>query len=1802
MNTTQPYSRSDMETNSDLFVFHPMLKSCQDSGSVYIPEKVRYAPVYEAIDNRFLIPKVCVQTLSYLFDQYPLLESVGCMKNYSEYYSFETAAFKCQLPTSVDEGIDLEGIIPEFSNEQGVVRYFVNNSFESVRYNKFDFSSHFPADILVDMSIRVVPYSNTECTVTVMFIWYDVYKHLDVNFIDESRESFVVEFDSAVCDSLVDYSSLFVDFDLHDIYLMIEDIEDDYIRTHLQPLERFKAEFTPVLESILEEDESVRVVPQGILSFLSPETEETFSDFIKEVQKMLPGITGTRENLDVVLEEITELLAKHDEAESSQFKTLFDQLREELGINAFKHNATKGMSLIALIAAMVYHHECPSPLSKGLLIAAVVGSLYYNREDVGKLLSYASSLFDFTPQGDDNFITGIVMCLFGMSFANCKTSALPSTVISALTNFERIEKSLSGIFNFVIDVIEKLVNYCVEDVHLPDSLRFFKIKQEFVREYIVRVDSLLDLVKRKDFPLIPSNFDILMSCIHDGIQLQMTVPRGDAGIQTVIQNHLMMLNRIRSEFNRAHTGGSGVRIEPTSAFMIGGPGVFKTIGLDHTINNVLPRILDGNELDLMKEDRKKLVYTREVSQEYYDGYSPSVKCVVFEDFLQAKDIAGPGPSDVKDFMGIMSCWDKTLHSASIEEKGNLFCKPYLVLATTNATHMRGVESISSSGALIRRFHFTVVCCPKDEYVSDATRGQDFMTRKFDISKLPLGEQGIPSVRPERSNYHEYNYDTANYTGRVFEWSEFCDLLVEHVELQKKRYMQYVSELQDTFNESLVSHPQANLVLSCNLPNKVLSNQIKCAFKLPDDDVTKCVRDVQKFVRESHFEGNEKPADSLEMMYRTFGTLALNSVFANSYTDEVKLYTMINAFGSRFCYQLSDGDLDAYVLAVQSIDMKFGPTIHPDHVGSFENFKCFFNDSIERARTYFDTKISQDLKSGLDFVKRNAVFIAAGFGFLSLVGLVPKLTQQKLEFTNPFCTQGDYQPKTKGSSVPKAKRTLAQVREAYKAQMGTSYDRSGHELVNKYMKKNVYKFYLRRKAKNILIGFVTFVKGTVIICPKHFATQIIGKVDAGLVDPTEQLLLVGICGPSSRQFTVLVKEFLANTYQTTNFDSLDLIMVDLPHNKVNQHTDLTRMFPLEKELLAKKILDMCLIAPHDNNYETYFGKARSIVDHPVQDATNGDYVIARGFIYEATTENGDCGSWFVSRDPTVIGSKLYGIHVAGSVSNSVGIATAISRENVLQCLEQIEGIIDDVLLNADFDAQGDFIYLDRFEKFADLEKPVFACSRTQITKSELYDKCGPATLRIARLSPFIDTNGILIDPYHKALLKVNIGYKHLDPEVLDHIISSQYDYLMRVSKVMVVPRLLTFEEAVAGIEDDPDFKGIALGKSPGYPYIHRSKGHSGKKLWFGEDGYDFKREEAREFRKEVFEYLDACKNNIRLPIYFTDNMKDETRPIAKVLSGSTRLFGGCNMLCLVPVRMYFGSFVLFMTKNRIFNGVALGVNPYSTEWTLVVEYMHAVGRRIGAGDFQGFDGSQLAQILNGILVLINKWYNDSAENQRIRSIMWLDVVNSTHVRGSSVYRWWGSLPSGHPLTPVINCLYNFFAFRYCWYRANHNDLASLWDFDTFVALIVLGDDNTFSTHPLFEDVFNEHTIPAFMSEINLTYTPEHKGVSSGVFRNIQEVEFLKRSFIKSPDSDRYLAPLRLSVILEMIYWTKKHKSFDITVDNVETCFRELALHGKDTFNKHVPIISEAMREYMGVSPYAQSFYYYYDKVIDMELTF
>jgi hypothetical protein len=412
------------------------------------------------------------------------------------------------------------------------------------------------------------------------------------------------------------------------------------------------------------------------------------------------------------------------------------------------------------------------------------------------------------------------------------------------------------------------------------------------------------------------------------------------------------------------------------------------------------------------------------------------------------------------------------------------------------------------------------------------------------------------------------------------------------------------------------------------------------------------------------------------------------------------------------------------------------------------------------------------------------------------------------------------------------------------------------------------------------------------------------------------------------------------------------------------------------------------------------------------------------------------------------------------------------------------------------------------------------------------------------------------------------------------------YSDMIGKLRTAPRslrVLTFEEAVEGIPGE--IESLPMNTSPGFPHNAISlPGFPGKTRFFGKEEFkDFTREEAKALKEEVLDIIEQANKGVRLEHIYSDFLKDERRPIAKVDAGKTRLISCAPLAMTIACRMLTLKFSAMVQQYNAHLGFGIGVNPYSADWDFVARMLLQFGgRNIIAGDYTNHDGSLTLPLMMAAMSVINRFYDD--EFTKAREILTLDVGNSRHINWNKVYQWNKGLASGHAWTAVLSSMCNHVNIRSSWVLSNDADISSLAQFGKNVYVLVLGDDVIMAVSDDYCEIFSPKRVSECLAVLGMTFTDEEKNASRSDFRSISEVSFLKRSFRYENSVGRFVGPLDLSTILEMPFWTKAGPAErSITIDNLWFALKELALHGPEVYRSWASKLIKASIERMHHCP-------------------
>jgi hypothetical protein len=159
---------------------------------------------------------------------------------------------------------------------------------------------------------------------------------------------------------------------------------------------------------------------------------------------------------------------------------------------------------------------------------------------------------------------------------------------------------------------------------------------------------------------------------------------------------------------------------------------------------------------------------------------------------------------------------------------------------------------------------------------------------------------------------------------------------------------------------------------------------------------------------------------------------------------------------------------------------------------------------------------------------------------------------------------------------------------------------------------------------------------------------------------------------------------------------------------------------------------------------------------------------------------------------------------------------------------------------------------------------------------------------------------------------------------------------------------------------------------------------------------------------------------------------------------------------------------------------------------------------------------------------------------------------------------GSNPSGHPLTVVVNNLMNSLYLRYAYYSLHPEPEVPM--FHTRVAALCYGDDNVMNVAKT-ETKFNHTAVAAVLAEAGITYTMADKTSESIPLISLDQINFLKRGFRYEPALKRHVAPIEEASISKMLHNIRGDGAPDteVAMNALYTANREYFLHGREVFD-------------------------------------
>lgn len=1424
--------------------------------------------------------------------------------------------------------------------------------------------------------------------------------------------------------------------------------------------------------------------------------------------------------------------------------------------------------------------------------------------------------------------------------------ATPDILLRRCRDLPGACKGLSEVHTYFSKYWECIFAYVKEQINGPDPLDASKGFPEIERW----MNSVLYYSRPEVFREKKNDqteaFNI-MQLWYTGMNILTTYRKVlDRSVVANINDLMKVCAKMKDDISHSGIWNSGPRMEPQMVWLTGGSGVGKSSMIYYLAAHILKPLGLANKV-------KEAVYLRTVEQEYWDGYRGQ-PLVAVDDAFQMKDGASSPNVEFMEAIRMSNMFPLNLHMADLSEKATTMFNGKCILYTTN-NRSPAIESITYPEAFYRRFTHCYEVQIKPEYqmkrVDSSGRETITLNAKLAKERAPINEDGTRS--PINLDVYEFvEFDPWAMRGKPIpvtankiDFTTLANILQQDMENRVTKSDVLLDDVQK-YCEKL--HAQVGSLSW--IEGKPFWRRQE-SFEDTQEEIDQ-MDDLMHFAQYPPHPEIPATDEEVELMKYEWADreipFTINAIiletkpFITPLLKYALMYREKDAKPDTIYHVLTNAYVGKHKTIVQRVKDAYNTVVNAD----WTKFFVYVTTFLANPPWWFVLTAAGAITAIVMWVRQNNK--KKNRRYRNVDKLVeshqpdtqprmvttrlvhesfhpdtqPRVVRQSkvVESHNP-----DTQPiVTRSTKVVETAVDMFEggdLRECFaqgcvdqnQVQMLAVVSRQQYQIVGIY------------EDRTVCFGNGIVVKGRIMLTIQHFVTYMAyHKPD--LIVLRNAFLPKGI--------EIETNDFLKRVVEVE--EKQDLILVDLT-TLIPAAKDITRHF-ITRDDLHKLTSFRTVLSGYRNlgsntvvlHASTGEGEASTAIKYSMEEP-NGSIVqvhCVRNIAYDIDTAPGDCGM-IASTSHSSIRNKILGLHVAGGnkqrFSNHASLVTTETLNEIIvkhfsltaqiaQPFEEVGSFIEGVDQLTDLPFKGEFLPIGKIqtqgESLNTRIKPstIFGkLSEMEINGRKAHEvwneKHGedfllkatdqPFLKQPAKLRRFRNSEGILIDPLLKGIEKAGLPAKTCRTDYLEIAAQAVASKLYFDKAGTKRPKsLLTYEQAIQGISSKEGINGISRTTSPGWPWSTKPHKGKGKTHWMGYYEWDFTSEGALELRKFVDEQEDKIRTGKRLDVAWIDTLKDEILPKAKVDIGKTRVFSNGPMDYTILFRKYFMNFMAHVMDNRIFNEVAVGIDPNSYEWELIAQKVTSKGPKVFDGDFAQYDGTLVAKILWKILDLINEWYDDGEINKLARHVLWNDIVNSVHSCRGILYQWTHSIPSGCPITAIVNSIYNSISMRVVYLEMSPNK--SMQYFEDNVAMLSYGDDNIVNISDDISLIFNQIIASEGYSRLGMTYTDADKESELQPYKSLDKISFLKRYWRQDKYLGFYGAPSTLSSRLDILNWTREDNATCALANENQTVAsvaRELAILGEEVFNFWTPLIRKAYANAGKPMPIIESYVHY-----------
>jgi len=503
----------------------------------------------------------------------------------------------------------------------------------------------------------------------------------------------------------------------------------------------------------------------------------------------------------------------------------FGQIKAEVGLNKetgiLVTKMTEGMSDVAtfmLLVAVLWIIKPETQNEKIMAMFMIVGVLstrnslkeFFMNSPIGEWLKGSElpspQMFGFAPDCDS--LATILVTVMN-TFVCVKAGSAIFEPKFFVRTMSELGKAGSTITNMVRGV-NLLVTYVYSsiDAWYTGKTYFTQTGHQFIDVFLQEATEIIDSFESKTLYNLDSSVDRVKAAIEQGTSIQMKVPGGGqfTGVRACVLNHVTELVKIRKALMASNYKYSGIRQEPAVLYLVGPPGSMKSQAMQHVAHYVNARLMNNSDFELYCEQPSTGLHNRQFENDFWDGYKQSQNIVIFDDILQAKDVAGTPNNEAMNFIRSVNVFPYELHMAKIDDKGSTNFRSKFVLANSNMKNIV-IDSIHDVGAFLRRLDLVYDVCLKAEYCIDPSA--PLWHRKPDKTKFPVwtaeeaGEEtsliGTTRTHPSMCDFHLQKLQRGHFVdaGVVHDFSQVLENYYQVYLTKEAQFKSYLKTLDET---------------------------------------------------------------------------------------------------------------------------------------------------------------------------------------------------------------------------------------------------------------------------------------------------------------------------------------------------------------------------------------------------------------------------------------------------------------------------------------------------------------------------------------------------------------------------------------------------------------------------------------------------------------------------------------------------------------------------------------------------------------------------------------------------------------------------------------------------------------------------------------------------------------------------------------------------------------------------------------------------------------------------------------------